>query len=199
MDVNELENIVINVLGGDDIFTGSNGLAPLISITVDGGTGNDSITGGDGNDLLIGGDGNDLVYGGRGNDTALSAPATTPSSGTPATESDTVEGQDGNDTMIFNGANIAENISLSANGNRLRFFRDVANITMDTNGVENVNLNTLGGADNITFNDLSATSVTHVNLDLGAVPAQWAAIPRLIPSTSPAPTTPTMCRWSAAE
>ena len=38
--------------------------------------------------------------------------------------------------MRFNGANIAEQVDLSANGNRLRFFRDAANITMDTNGVE---------------------------------------------------------------
>ena len=33
----------------------------LIKITVDGGTGNDSITGGDGDDTLLGGDGNDVI------------------------------------------------------------------------------------------------------------------------------------------
>ena len=61
----------INANGGDDTFVGSNGLAPLISLTVDGGAGNDTITGGDGNDTLIGGDGNDVINGGRGNDVAL--------------------------------------------------------------------------------------------------------------------------------
>jgi hypothetical protein len=40
--------------------------------------------------------------------------------------------------MIFNGANVAENVELSANGNRLTFFRDVAGIKMDTAGVEQV-------------------------------------------------------------
>src|SRR5262249_31549125 len=57
---------------------------------------------------------------------------------------------------------------LSANGTRLKFTRDVANITMDVNGVETVNFKALGGADTITVNDLSGTDVTAVNLDLGA-------------------------------
>jgi hypothetical protein len=42
-----------------------------------------------------------------------------------------VEGEAGTDTMIFNGAGVAENFDFSANGNRLKFFRNVANITMD--------------------------------------------------------------------
>ena len=49
----------------------------------------------------------------------------------PGDGSDTVEGQAGTDTMLFNGANIAEKIDLSANGGRLRFTRDVGNIAMD--------------------------------------------------------------------
>ena len=52
--------------------------------------------------------------------------------------------------MLFNGSNAGENIDLSANGNRLRLFRDVGNITMDTDGVEQVDVNALGGADTIT-------------------------------------------------
>ena len=44
--------------------------------------------------------------------------------------SDTVDGQGGSDTLVFNGANISENISISANGNQGdACFRDVANIT----------------------------------------------------------------------
>ena len=46
----------------------------------------------------------------------------------PGDGSDIVEGQDGIDTMLFNGANIAEKIDISANGSRVRFTRDVANI-----------------------------------------------------------------------
>jgi len=84
----------------------------------------------------------------------------------PGDGSDTVEGENGNDTMVFNGAGAAEHVDLSANGNRLRFFRDVAGITMDTNGVERVDFNALGGADVVTVNDLSGTDVSSVNVDL---------------------------------
>jgi Ca2+-binding RTX toxin-like protein len=84
----------------------------------------------------------------------------------PGDGSDTIEGQDGTDTMQFNGANIAEHIDIAANGERVRFTRDVANITMDADGLERVNFNALGGADTITVNDLSGTAVTEVNLNL---------------------------------
>jgi ABC-type transporter Mla MlaB component len=70
--------------------------------------------------------------------------------------------------MVFNGANIAEKIVLSANGNRLKFTRDVGTITMDTAGVERVDFNALGGADLVTVNDLSGTDVNAVNVDLAA-------------------------------
>ena len=86
----------------------------------------------------------------------------------PGDGSDTINGDVGNDTMRFNGANIAEKIDLSANGNRLRFTRDVASIVMDTRGIERVDFNALGGVDTVAIHDLSATDVTKVNVDLGA-------------------------------
>jgi hypothetical protein len=70
--------------------------------------------------------------------------------------------------MRFNGANGAEKIELSANGDRLKFSRDAGNITMDTAGVERVDFNALGGADLVTVNDLSGTDVSAVNVDLAA-------------------------------
>ena len=86
----------------------------------------------------------------------------------PGDGSDTIEGQDGTDTMRFNGAAAAEQVDLSANGNRLRFFRNAGNITMDTAGVEQVDFNALGGADVVTVNDLTGTDVTERNVDLAA-------------------------------
>jgi hypothetical protein len=86
----------------------------------------------------------------------------------PGDGSDTIEGQSGYDTMLFNGANVAERIDMSANGYRLRFFRDAGNITMDTDGVERVDFNALGGVDVVTVNDLSATDVRLVRVDLAA-------------------------------
>ena len=86
IDIGTSENLKLNMNGGDDTFTGSNGLATLIKLTVDGGAGADTITGGDGADTLLGGDASDTVLGGRGDDSRFSEPGTTASRGTPATE-----------------------------------------------------------------------------------------------------------------
>ena len=170
LDIGTTENLVLNMNGGDDTFTAGNGLASLITVTVDGGAGNDTITGGDGADRLLGGDGNDLITGGRGNDTLLGGTGNDTFVWNPGDGSDTVEGQDGTDTLQFNGANINEKIDITANGTRARFTRDVANITMDLNSVEHINFTALGGADTITVGDLTGTGVTQVALDLSATP-----------------------------
>ena len=89
----------------------------------------------------------------------------------PGDGSDTVEGQAGTDTLVFNGSNVNENIDISANGSRARLFRDVGNVTMDLNGVEHIQLAALGGADTITVNDLTGTDVTQVAIDLAGTSA----------------------------
>ena len=157
--------------GGDDVFTASNGLASLIKLTVDGGTGNDTITGGDGADKLLGGDGNDVITGGRGNDTMLgSAPATTPSSGIPATAATSSRARTAPIRCCSTAPTSTRRSTSRPMARRVRFTRDVANITMDLNGVEHINFTALGGADNITVGDLSGTGVTQVALDLSATP-----------------------------
>ena len=90
--------------------------------------------------------------------------------------------------MLFNGANINENIDISANGSRVRFTRDVANITMDLNDVEAINFNALGGADNVTVNDLSGTDVTPGQPQPRPHAGGGAATARPTPSSSTAPT-----------
>jgi len=167
IDIGTTEKLVLNANGGDDIITAGNGLAALIELTVDGGTGNDRITGGDGDDVLLGGDGNDTVTGGRGADTGLLGAGDDVFIWNPGDGNDTVEGLAGLDTMLFNGANIAEKMEISANAGRVRFTRDIANITMDVNGTESIEVRALGGADVITVNDLSGTATTDVKIDLG--------------------------------
>ncbi len=81
----------------------------------------------------------------------------------PGDGNDTIEGQDGTDTMLFFGANIAENIDISANGGRVTFFRNIATVTMDLDDVESIDFRALGGADNIVVGDLSGTDVTGSN------------------------------------
>jgi Ca2+-binding RTX toxin-like protein len=174
VDIGTSENLVVNMNGGDDTFAAGNGLAGLINLTVDGGAGNDTITGGDGNDVLIGGAGNDTITGGRGSDLALMGDGDDTFVWNPGDGSDTVEGQGGSDRMIFNGANVNEQFVVSANGGRVRLSRDVGNVTMDLNGVEEVDLNTLGGADTVTVNDLTGTDLTQLNIDLGSPPGSGA-------------------------
>src|SRR4051794_41654080 len=68
--------------------------------------------------------------------------------------------------MMFFGANIAENITISANGGRVLFVRNIANVTMDLDDVERIEFRALGGADNIVVGDLSGTDVTRIDIDL---------------------------------
>ena len=179
--------IVLNSLAGDDqvridesngIFTnrfattirGGAGNDTLIggagADTLRGDSGNDTLVGGSGNETLDGGAGDDHIDGNRGNDVAFMGAGDDTFTWDPGDGSDTIEGQDGVDTMVFNGAAAAEHVDLSANGSRLRFFRDVAGITMDTAGVERVDFNALGGADVVTVNNLAGTDVNDVNVDL---------------------------------
>ncbi len=123
------DTLTINGLMGDDVINASGLNAGQIGLT---------INGGDGNDLIVGSAGDDLVIGGRGSDTALLGAGNDTFVWNPGDGSDIVEGQAGTDTLLFNGANINERIDISANGSRARFTRDVANITMDLNGVEHI-------------------------------------------------------------
>ena len=170
LDIGTTENFVLNMNGGDDVFTAGNGLANLINVTVDGGAGNDTITGGDGNDTLLGGDGNDVINGGRGSDTARLGSGDDTFVWNPGDGSDVVDGQDGFDTLQFNDANIAETVNISAKGTRASLTRDIGGVTMDLGTMERIQIAALGGADNFVVNDLSNTGVQQVAIDLSATP-----------------------------
>ena len=162
-------SIVVQARAGDDLLRidESNGaFTDSIPTTLDGGDGNDTIAGGKGNETLLGGAGNDSIDGNGGADAAQLGAGDDIFIWDPGDGSDTIEGNGGTDTMLFNGAGGAEHFDLSANGNRLKFFRDAGNITMDTHGVEQVDLNALGGADVVTVNDLTPADVTSLNVDL---------------------------------
>jgi Ca2+-binding RTX toxin-like protein len=160
------DSLVINGLGGDDGITATTLPAGVIKLTIDGGAGNDTILGSQGADTLRGGDGNDFVFGDNGNDRAELGAGDDVFQWNPGDGNDTIEGQDGTDTMLFFGANIAENIDISANGGRALFFRNIASVTMDLDDVERIDFRALGGADNIVIGDLSGTDVTAIDLDL---------------------------------
>jgi Ca2+-binding RTX toxin-like protein len=167
IDIGTSEKLVLDANGGDEKFSATGNLAGLISVTVDGGAGNDTILGSNGLDNLLGGDGDDFVDGQQGNDVAFLGAGNDVFQWDPGDGNDTVEGQDGIDTMLFNGSAISEKIDVSANGNRVRFTRDIANITMDLDDVERIDFKALGSADTVTVNDLTGTDVTDINSDLG--------------------------------
>ena len=155
--------------GGNDTFTGSNGIAGAHRASGQRRPRQRHIFGSDASEILVGEAGNDFIDGQRGTTSLLLGADDDMSQWDPGDGSDTVEGQAGADTLRFNGANVNEHIDVSANGSRVRLLRDIANITMDMNGVENVDLNALGGADTVTVNDLTGTELTHVTANLAAI------------------------------
>jgi Ca2+-binding RTX toxin-like protein len=165
IDIGTSENLVLNANGGDDRFSATGNLAALIQITVEGGAGDDEILGSNGADHLLGGDGDDFVDGQQGNDVASLGADDDVFQWDPGDGSDTVEGQGGTDRMLFNGSSGAENFQASANGARLRFTRNLGAIVMDLNGVEVVDLNTLGNTDTTIVDNLSGTDVVEVKVD----------------------------------
>jgi Ca2+-binding RTX toxin-like protein len=160
------DNLVINALGGDDAVTATTLPAGVIKLTVDGGAGEDAILGSQGDDLFRGGGSDDFLFGDNGNDRAEMGAGADVFQWNPGDGNDTLEGQDGADTMLFFGANISENINVFANGGRVLFTRDVASVTMDMDDVESIDFRALGGADNIVVGDLTGTDVTQNGLDL---------------------------------
>jgi len=168
LDIGTTETLVLNANGGNDSFSATGNLAALIHITVDGGSGNDTILGSNGSDVLRGGDDDDFIDGQQGNDFIFLGNGNDTFQWDPGDGLDTVEGEGGFDTVVFNGSNTNEIIEISANGDHARITRNVGSIVTDLKGVEQVTVNALGGADTITINDLAGSEVTTVNVNLAA-------------------------------
>ena len=156
-----VDRLVVNSFAGEDTVNASEVRSGAIDLTINGGIDNDTLTGGEGNDLFIGAQGVDTEFGGAGDDISL---------WNPGDGNDIIEGQADEDTLLFNGANIGEKVVVSANGSRLSFTRDIANIVMDCDDTETVVFTAKGGQDLITVDDLSTTDVREVKIDLSAVP-----------------------------
>ena len=149
-----------NIVGSpnpDLIFGGSGNdtISGLASIdTIYGDSGNDTIIGGTGDDQLFGGDGSDRFTWNNGDNT------------------DNVEGDEGVDVQIVNGAAAGDVFLLrTATNNPSRAFFERTNLipfSISMGKVEQIDLNTLAGTDQITIRDLSTTDVRHVNIDVGA-------------------------------
>ena len=168
IDIGTSESLVVNANGGNDSFSATGNLAALIAITVDGGTGDDTLLGSNGIDLLIGGDNNDFIDGQQGNDVVLAGAGDDTFQWDPGDGSDVLEGQAGTDKLIFNGSAGNETIELSANGGRTRLTRNLAAIVMDMDDIERVDVLALGGTDALIVNNLAGTDLIAINLMLAS-------------------------------
>ncbi|MGF6226685.1 Ca2+-binding RTX toxin-like protein [Inquilinus ginsengisoli] len=155
-----LDRLTIAALAGNDVIDASAVSAGRIGLTLLGGLGADIFLGSAGADTVQGGDGDDTALLGAGDDVFVWSPGD---------DNDVIEGQAGTDTLDFRGSNVAENISISANGGRVLFFRDIANVVMDMNDGERIDFHALGGADRVTVNDMTGTDVTRVKVDLEGI------------------------------
>jgi Ca2+-binding RTX toxin-like protein len=155
------EALTVHGGSGDDTITTGDG-----NDTIYGDAGNDTIHSGAGNDTIFGGSGDDFVNGGVGTDTASLGAGRDSFEWNPGDGSDVIDGGAGTDTLLFNGADVDENMNLSANGHQTVFLRDKGNIRMDMNHVEQLALAALGGTDNITINDLTGTDFRRADIDL---------------------------------
>ena len=168
LDVGTTEKLTLNANGGNDTFFATGDLASLMTITVAGGTGNDSLQGGNGADVLSGGDGDDFADGQQGNDSVLLGAGADSFRWDPADGSDVVEGQTGVDAMLLNGSNGDERITASAVTGRLRLSRSAGQVSLDLASIEALTVKTFGGIDDVVVGNLAGSGVASVKADLGA-------------------------------
>jgi Ca2+-binding RTX toxin-like protein len=160
------ESVMVNGLGGEDTISAVGNLGALTTLTLDGGTGNDTVVGGNGADVLHGGDGVDFVDGNQGVDRVQLDAGDDTVQWDPGDGSDIIDGGDGSDRLRFNASNAGETLDLSATSNRLRLTRDIGTVTVDAGTLELVDLRTFGSADRVNVHDLTGTGITDVAVDL---------------------------------
>ncbi|MFO0904332.1 MAG: dockerin type I domain-containing protein [Pirellulales bacterium] len=151
---------------GDDIIVGS----PIADL-IYGGSGNDTISGLGGNDTIYGGEGNDVITGGTGNDNLFGGDGSDRFIWNQFEDSDIVEGDEGVDVQIVNGAAAGDAFLLrTKTGDESRAFFERTNLaafSIDMGKVEQVDMNTGDGADTVEVRDLFTTDVTVVNTNVG--------------------------------
>ena len=135
--------------------------------TVFGGNGDDTFIGGSGAEVFFGGRGNDFTDPNGGADTAFLGQGNDTFLWDPGDASDTVEGENGTDTLVFNGSGGNEFMAATpAAGGRVLFTRNLGGIIMNLDDVETIDVNARGGSDTISVNDATGTDLTRVNVDL---------------------------------
>jgi Ca2+-binding RTX toxin-like protein len=164
--VAETVGIELHGRAGDDhlALDEINGALPRAWIF--GGAGADRLVGGSGADHLDGGADDDQVEGRNADDLVFLGPGDDVVLWSPGDDDDTIEGQDGFDTLTFRGNAVAENLDVSAVGGRVRLFRNVAGVTLDLDDVEAIDWQAQGGSDVVVLHDVLGTDLVELNVDL---------------------------------
>ena len=179
LDIGTSETIEINTLGGNDLVTGSTGLAALKSLKIDGGLGADILTGGDGNDLINGGDGNDLLRGRDGNDLLIGNQGDDLVFGDNGNDliihdegdgNDLISGGLGYDTVQVTTGNLDDDIAMSPNRGAMRLERtNLSAFAIDIGSSEVVDLRSGDGNDNVVIDDMvGVRDLQLIKIDLGS-------------------------------
>ena len=200
VDIGTTETLRVDAGDGDDVVTGTIGLAGLVALELNGGAGNDTLTGGDSADLLRGGPGNDTligdnnpaattdrVFGDDGDDTMT---------WNPGDGDDTNDGGAGLDTTLVNGAGAAERFAIAEQAGRVHFQRTTPTpFFVDIGGdVETLAVNAGAGADTIATQPLLATTQVLDGGDPSTIPgdrlsvqgfAEAPASPIVVPGFAP--------------
>ena len=89
----------------------------------------------------------------------------------PGDGSDTVEGGDGTDILLFNGSAASEIFEVSNVGGHVRFTRDIASIALDLDEVEELEVRALAGTDQLRPGDVTGTDLVVDGGWLGILPS----------------------------
>jgi Ca2+-binding RTX toxin-like protein len=165
------ERFQVNGLGGNDSVTANVGVGAATLLSVDGGTGADTVNGSDGPDLIVGGEANDVLTGGggddrivgdRGNDTMNGGTGDDTLVWNNGDNTDVANGDAGRDDVEVNGAPAAGDIfTVQPNGARIKFDRpNLVPFSIDIGSSETMHANGLGGDDSISVGEVGAYEVT---------------------------------------
>ena len=164
----DVEDLRVRGRGDADTQTMIGAPQAGLQVSLEGDEGDDVLRGGAGSERLLGGGGADAVDGNQGADVAQLGTGADTFAWDPGDGSDTVDGGGGSDALDFNGSNIGENIDVSADADRVRLTRNIANIVMDLGGIEELGVDVVGGTDAVQVGDLSGTGVKVADVDLNA-------------------------------
>src|SRR5215208_4513534 len=165
------ERFDVNGLGGDDSVIASDGVGAATLLSVDGGSGADTVKGSEGADLILGGEANDVLSGGGGDDRIVGDRGSDTMNGGGGDDTlvwnngdgtDVANGDGGRDDVEVNGAPAADDaFTVRPNGARIKFDRpNLVPFSIDIGSSETMHANGLGGNDSITVGEVGTYSVT---------------------------------------